>query len=126
MASLAEFHRALQKVNAAFEIYLEQGETELAVKAAVFDVFPGLLNYWGEPLRDARERALALASENSPEAARLLSELGKTYTYQSYDEAAEALERSLEIAQGLGRADLEVRALQYRAFLERRYLRYPA
>ncbi len=56
----------------------------------------------------------------------MLSELGNTYVYQSYDDAAQALERSLEIARGLGRADLEVRALQYRAVLERRYLHYPA
>ncbi len=77
-------------------------------------------------LLQIRERALALVPVDSPAAARLLSVLGKSYARRSYEEAVEALERSLEIAQRLGRADLEVQALQYRAVVERRYLRYPA
>jgi len=126
LATLTEFARTLRKVSAAFEIYLEQGETELAVNAALFDAFPGLLDYESEPLRETRERALTLVPADSPHAARLLSELGKTFAFRSYDAAAEALDRSLEIARSLGRADLEARALQYRAVMERRYLRFPA
>ena len=124
-ASLLRYGEAAAKIAEAVDSFVAEGAIDRAVGATVFQGFPGLLFPPYDMLRRVQERMLSLVPAGSRDAARLLCVLGRTYGHQSYESGSRALACSLAIARRLGDRRIQALALQNRAVLGRRHLRYP-